>query len=669
MECNAQTIIETAKRVEAIPGSRTIRLIFIASSELFHVNDCRRRRKISIEQRVPLSAANAVNLISHGTRPPRFVCPVLMIALAVFLCILPSSAQSQPTVSFTSATSSAVHPDTWTGTVSVTVPSSHVGTSVQVSLSDSPDGFISYAFTNFTVPRGSTVSRTVTFRTVQSVNSPTPVQLTARATWLTGNPPTMPHFVTATRTVTLRPPSLSSIVMTPTSIVGGTSRSFDTTLTLNGAPLPGEIVSVSSDNPSLVNVVGSGQIVPSGEQTTALVTLSSAQVTAHQQASVSFGYLGSTRSVSLSVTVNTNSPVTPPTVRVAIERSTNRFVVVTWGPPQATLQCSSPITGTFADVPGATSPYRVDTRLAPARGYRACLLVDRTNVFIWQDTVRQPGKVVLDWFPREWRLQESATFAQWQDIPSTPPTDWYYPPTPLESPAVPGGVFAGARIYRNVPTAGVAAAQGPVFSVSYFGYANLVFQVGQSNYFSLPLQHPDRNLNTLLPLPPEANGTTLYFYDSEAQDFGPPFVFDGDGGWVSVAGAPALKPSGESAGVIFPQSSTPGATTVVSTMVGEISSGRYQRTLPPGYSLNGPLVPLRGGITTVHNLQANDDDLVLLFNTATRTFDAYGFFFGLWVLLEDLSLEEPVIGPGDAFFYVNNSGVPLDWNRTFDPGP
>jgi hypothetical protein len=299
----------------------------------------------------------------------------------------------------------------------------------------------------------------------------------------------------------------------------------------------------------------------------------------------------------------------------------------------------------------------VDTRQAPVCGYRVCLSVSQPTIFIWRDTIRQPGRIAVEWSPRDWQLQETGDFFLWQ-ASSAPATDWYYPPA-LEPPAA-GRVFAGARIFRIMPVPAVPAPEGPVFSVNYIGFANLVFQVGKSNYFSWPLLHPDQNLNTLLPLAPEADGSFLQFYDSEAESFGPPAVFDPIlGGWAELDGSPVFRPAGEIACMIFPQSSTPGATTVVSTMIGELPQGGLRRTLPPGFSLNGPLVPQHGGLTTTHNLQPNDDDVVLLFNTVTRTFDRYDFFFGVWFP------DEPVVGPADAFYYLNTSGIPLDWVRFF----
>jgi hypothetical protein len=91
----------------------------------------------------------------------------------------------------------------------------------------------------------------------------------------------------------------------------------------------------------------------------------------------------------------------------------------------------------------------------------------------------------------------------------------------------------------------------------------------------------------------------------------------------------------------------------------------FQRSLPPGYSLNGPLALLRGGITTTHELHPNDGDQVLLYNPDSEDFDTYFFLFGEWISAEDFSATEPVIGPGDAFFYLNTGTVPLIWQRSF----
>jgi hypothetical protein len=55
-----------------------------------------------------------------------------------------------------------------------------------------------------------------------------------------------------------------------------------------------------------------------------------------------------------------------PTLRVSIQQSTNRTARITWGPPQATLQCSDRLTGNFTNVQNATVPYSVNTLLGPS---------------------------------------------------------------------------------------------------------------------------------------------------------------------------------------------------------------------------------------------------------------------------------------------------------------
>jgi hypothetical protein len=356
-----------------------------------------------------------------------------------------------------------------------------------------------------------------------------------------------------------------------------------------------------------------------------------------------------------------------PTVRVSIQQSTNRTARLTWGPPQATLQCSDRVTGNFTNVQNATVPHSVNTLLGPsASGYRACLSVGPSRVFIWRDTILQPGRIAIEWSPRDSPLQQSADFVQWQNA-STPPTDWFYPLTPLETPAVSGGVLSGARLYRVASMPLASSVRSSVFSVNHVGYANLVFQVGNPpTYFSFPLAHPDQRLDTLLPLGPEADGTTLRFLDPATRQLREPMVFFAEFGWLDFDGTPAVRPPGQSACAIIPRSSAPGATTVVSTTIGEISSGTVQRVLPSGLSLNGPLIPLRGGITTVHNLQPNEGDQVSLFNPATRELDDYEFFADEWIFVDEFSIREPVIGPGDAFYY-NNSDAPFIWTSTFQP--
>jgi hypothetical protein len=234
-----------------------------------------------------------------------------------------------------------------------------------------------------------------------------------------------------------------------------------------------------------------------------------------------------------------------PTVRVAVERSTNRTALVTWGPPQAVLQCATSVTGPSTNVAGAAAPYRVDTRQAPAAWYRACLAQTPATVFIWRDTILRPGRIALEWTPRDWRLQETRDFVAWQNSPA-PVTDWYFPSTLPEVPA-PQGVLAAVRHYRIVPASPAPARGGLVYSVNVVAHAVLSFQVGQSNFFSFPLLNPDRDFNRLLPFPPEAHGSIAQFYDAPSEQF-ILFEFHSGLGWIDcLTGGPALRPAGESA--------------------------------------------------------------------------------------------------------------------------
>jgi hypothetical protein len=220
------------------------------------------------------------------------------------------------------------------------------------------------------------------------------------------------------------------------------------------------------------------------------------------------------------------------------------------------------------------------------------------------------------------------------------------------------------RAYRTAPRAlANSESAGPIYSVNIvaWGYAN--FQVGRTNFFSYPFAHFDRRLNTLLPFSPEAEGTLLWFFDTVTQSFGPPNEFSPDlGGWVEPGSfEPAVWPANQSACVISARSPLPGTTSVTTLLFGEVPQGNFQRTLPPGMSLNSPLIPSRGGITSTHRLFPNEGDQVFLFNPGTQRYDSYEFFGGWFP-------AEPVIGSIDAFFYVNNNG-PLNWTASFFSEP
>lgn len=353
------------------------------------------------------------------------------------------------------------------------------------------------------------------------------------------------------------------------------------------------------------------------------------------------------------------APAAAPTVRLSLQRSTEPFLVLRWGPPQATLLGAPLVTSKFEEVVGAISPYRVDTRLARQGYFDARWPSSLQGLFIWRDTILQPGKVALEWAPRDQRLQESKDGFNWQNTAGVPATDWYFPPIPMEAPAGPVKVVTALRMFRTMPGPG-AATSHIVPPPDIVGFVRLTLQVGRPNYFSYLFRIDDLNLNELLQLPETADGTSIQFYDFSRQVFDLPLTFDAERGWLDADGDAAQWRAGELACAILPRTSIPGATTMEAITLGFVQQEVIRRVLPAGVSLQGPLFPRQGGITTVHQLRPNPDDQVRLYNAATGSFDTYEF------LGDDIWLPtEPFLGPGDAFFYVNTSGLPLDWIGTF----
>src|SRR6266446_4620184 len=115
--------------------------------------------------------------------------------------------------------------------------------------------------------------------------------------------------VTKTASLTVTPaspaaPSLSSLTLNPTSVIGG-AQSSTGTVTLNGpAPAGGAQVALSSNNGA--TSVPSSVAVPAGA-TSATFTVSTSPVTASTTVAISAAYGGVTRSASLTVT-----PAPPP---------------------------------------------------------------------------------------------------------------------------------------------------------------------------------------------------------------------------------------------------------------------------------------------------------------------------------------------------------------------
>jgi hypothetical protein len=117
---------------------------------------------------------------------------------------------------------------------------------------------------------------------------------------------------TASLTVTPVPPppiTLSSLSLTPTSVVGGTQSSTGTVTLSGAAPSGGTLVALSSSNTAAATVPSS--VTVAAGATSATFTVSTSAVLASTAVTISGAYGGLARSASLTVTPE---PVPPPTL-------------------------------------------------------------------------------------------------------------------------------------------------------------------------------------------------------------------------------------------------------------------------------------------------------------------------------------------------------------------
>lgn len=109
----------------------------------------------------------------------------------------------------------------------------------------------------------------------------------------------------ATLTVTPAPPTLASLTLNPTTVVGGNTSQGNVTLT-SAAPSGGAVVSLTSGNTSVATVPSS--VTVAAGSTSVTFTVSTVSVTANTSVTISGTYSGTTKNASLTVTPAASGP-------------------------------------------------------------------------------------------------------------------------------------------------------------------------------------------------------------------------------------------------------------------------------------------------------------------------------------------------------------------------
>lgn len=190
--------------------------------------------------------------------------------------------------------------------------------------------------------------------------------------------------------------------------------------------------------------------------------------------------------------------------------------------------------------------------------------------------------------------------------------------------------------------AGVASSIAQsVYSVNVVGYVN-VSCISGYNFICNPLATTNNLLSQLIPAPEENTqvltwNASIGTFDTMTYQFG---AWDSDRTFSPGEGF-ILNP--------------PNATTI--TFVGEVLQGtNLAINLASGYNMVGSKVPQAGLIQTDLNFQPQENDQVLMWNSAIGTYDTFTYQFGAWD-------TEPTLGVGRSCFV--SPVVAGSWTRSF----
>lgn len=195
--------------------------------------------------------------------------------------------------------------------------------------------------------------------------------------------------------------------------------------------------------------------------------------------------------------------------------------------------------------------------------------------------------------------------------------------------------------------------QAAVYSVNVVGYVNKTIAAGDFALLANPLNQPTNTIGLILPDVPV--NTVVYKYVGGGFSQITKRLIGGQPRWTGgTADATTLNP-GEA---FFIKNA--GAEPMTITFVGEVIQGTgLTIPLAEGYNMVGSLVPVDGGITTVHGLNPTVNDQVLKYVAGGYSQFTYRLVggSGRW------TASEPSIGVGEGFWYKATAAG--NWTRDF----
>lgn len=203
-----------------------------------------------------------------------------------------------------------------------------------------------------------------------------------------------------------------------------------------------------------------------------------------------------------------------------------------------------------------------------------------------------------------------------------------------------------------VGVAGIASSFAQnVYSVNVVGYINLTL----TNNYSLIANQLDNGQGNLVTniftgLPAQ---TVIYKFNGVSYAT---LTYLGAPGWTPAGNRQMTLAPGEG---VFVKKPT-GTPSINLTFVGEVMQGTLVNPVAIGFDIYSGMVPQQGGITSVHNYQPANLDVVYKFNGVSYNNKTW---LGTLPVPRWNPAGEPVLEVGEAVF-INSKSV-QNWTRTF----